>query len=93
MVVNCQLNLVGDHEHQLNTSDDDQQRCNMLLDNFQVLVMTQNKLIPRNNSMRSKIPGNRTYTYKVDIVNIFSTYHAGSTNQRSSLESDAYFES
>ena len=93
MVVNCQLSLAEDHELQLNTSDGDQQRCNRLLDNFQVLVMTHNKLISKYNSVGSKIQGNCTYTYQADIVNIFPTYHAGSTNQRSSLESDAYFES
>ena len=45
VAVNYQLSLAGDHEHQLNTSDGDQQRCNMLLHNFQVLVLTQNKLM------------------------------------------------
>ena len=41
VAVNCQLNLVEDHEHQLNTLDDDLQRCNMLLHSFQALVLTQ----------------------------------------------------
>ena len=39
--VNCQLNLVEDHEHQLNTLDDDLQRCNMLHHSFPALVLTQ----------------------------------------------------
>ena len=51
MVVNCQLSLAEDHEHQLNTSDGDQQRCSMLLHNFQVLVVTQNKLMSRYDSV------------------------------------------
>ena len=51
VAVNYQLSLAGDHEHQLNTSDGDQQRCNMLLHNFQVLVLTQNKLMSRYDSM------------------------------------------
>ena len=45
--VNCQLNLVEDHEHQLNTLDDDLQRCNMLRNSFQALVLTQKTHIQR----------------------------------------------
>ena len=41
VAVNYQLNLVEDHEHQLNTLDDDLQRCNMLRHSFRALVLAQ----------------------------------------------------